>query len=218
MRRLLVFLGIIALVLVAGCAQQSTESQTSSEADEAQPADSQTQVADPKVKTFDPIPGAENLAAVITTDKGEIVFEFRSDKAPSTVANFITLAKQGFYDGTTFHRVTDLDPGKGLEIIQGGDPNTKTGEGPPGTGDPGYKIKAEFNDLKHVEGTVAMARSEEIDSAGSQFYICEAAIPFLDNQYTIFGKVIKGMDVVKKIQQNDVMRSVKIVDKSEVKQ
>lgn len=163
-----------------------------------------------EVKRFDPIPEAENLAVVIETEKGDITFELYPDKAPSTVANFITLAREGFYDGTTFHRVEPRF------VIQGGDPNTKTGEGQPGTGGPDYRIVAEFNDRPHLEGTVAMARASHPDSAGSQFYICLAAAPFLNGQYTVFGQVTKGMGVVKQIAVGDVMKSVKVVDKSEV--
>jgi len=144
--------------------------------------------------------------AVIKTPKGVIKFEFFSKDAPNHVASFIELARDGFYDGTTFHRV---EPGF---VIQGGDPNTKTGSGPAGTGGPGYSLKAEFNSRPHLEGTVAMARSQDPDSAGSQFYICLGAQPFLDGQYTVFGQVVEGMDVVKAIQVGDVMESVRIED------
>ncbi len=144
--------------------------------------------------------------AVITTPKGVIKFEFYSDDAPNHVASFIELARVGFYDGTTFHRV---EPGF---VIQGGDPNTKTGNGAAGTGGPGYNLKAEFNSRPHLDGTVSMARSQNPDSAGSQFYICLGAQPFLDGQYTVFGQVLEGMDVVKAIQVGDVMESVRIED------
>ena len=143
---------------------------------------------------------------VITTPKGVVKFEFYADDAPNHVASFIELARAGFYDGTTFHRV---EPGF---VIQGGDPNTKTGSGPAGTGGPGYNLKAEFNSRPHLEGTVSMARSQNPDSAGSQFYICLGAQPFLDGQYTVFGQVLEGMDVVKAIQVGDVMESVRIED------
>lgn len=144
--------------------------------------------------------------AVITTPKGVIKFEFYAEDAPNHVASFIELARAGFYDGTTFHRV---EPGF---VIQGGDPNTKTGAGPAGTGGPGYNLKAEFNSRPHLEGTVAMARSQNPDSAGSQFYICLGAQPFLDGQYTVFGQLTEGMDVVRAIQVGDVMESVRIED------
>ena len=137
--------------------------------------------------------------AVITMDKGgEIVIEFFPDDAPKTVENFVTLAKKGFYDGLVFHRV---EPGF---VVQGGDPKGD------GTGGPGYKVKAEFNKQPHVRGAVAMARSNDPDSAGSQFYITLAPANFLDGKYTVFGKVTSGMDVVDKVKKGDKMKSVKI--------
>jgi len=136
--------------------------------------------------------------AVIVTDKGIIKFEFFEKDAPNTVKNFIKLTEKKFYDGLTFHRV---EPGF---VIQGGDPNGN------GTGGPGYTIKAEFNKRPHLEGTVAMARAADPDSAGSQFYICLAPQPFLDGKYTVFGQVIEGLDVVHKIQVGDVMKKVYI--------
>lgn len=133
--------------------------------------------------------------AVIKTTEGEMVIEFWPDVAPKTVENFKALAKKGFYDGTAFHRII-----KGF-MIQGGDPLTKDAskEDLWGTGDPGYKIKAEFNDHKHVRGVISMARSRDPDSAGSQFFICLGAAPNLDHQYTAFGRLIKGDDVLGKI-------------------
>jgi peptidyl-prolyl cis-trans isomerase B (cyclophilin B) len=139
--------------------------------------------------------------AVITMEKGgEITIEFFPEDAPKTVENFVTLAKKGFYDGLTFHRV---EPNF---VVQGGDPKGN------GTGGPGYTIKAEFNKQKHVRGVVAMARSQNPDSAGSQFYITLAPAHFLDGQYTVFGKVTSGMEVVDKIRVGDKMKSVKIVE------
>ncbi|MDD5687139.1 MAG: peptidylprolyl isomerase [Elusimicrobia bacterium] len=134
--------------------------------------------------------------AVIKTDKGVIKFEFYEQDAPNTVANFKKLANAKFYDGLKFHRVV---PGF---VIQGGCPKGD------GTGDPGYKIKAEFNKRKHLDGTVAMARAQSPDSAGCQFYICLGPQSFLDGQYTVFGQVIEGLDVVHKIQIGDIMRKV----------
>jgi len=133
--------------------------------------------------------------AVIKTSEGTMVAEFWPDVAPKTVENFKTLAKKGFYDGTCFHRVI-----KGF-MIQGGDPLTKDAskEAMWGTGDPGYKVKAEFNDKPHVRGVLSMARSQDPDSAGSQFFICHGDPRFLDRQYTAFGKLIKGDDVLEKI-------------------
>ena len=138
---------------------------------------------------------ASNEVAVIKTSEGEMVAEFWPDVAPNTVENFKKLARSGFYDGTAFHRVI-----KGF-MIQGGDPLTKD-EGKQarwGTGDPGYKIKAEFNDKPHTRGVLSMARSQDPDSAGSQFFICHGDPHFLDHQYTAFGKLIKGDDVLEKI-------------------
>jgi peptidyl-prolyl cis-trans isomerase B (cyclophilin B) len=146
--------------------------------------------------------------AVVTTSKGAIEIEFYFDKAPNTVASIIELAQQGFYDGTKFHRV---EPGL---LIQGGDPLSKTDDPAVGTGDPGWRLKAEFNDVKHVEGTVAMARPQDPDTAGSQFYIGLTALSDLDGQYTVFGHVTKGMDVVRAIAVGDVITSVKIVSGS----
>jgi len=123
----------------------------------------------------------------IETEEGNITVELFSEDAPNTVANFKALAAKGFYDGLTFHRVI---PGF---VAQGGCPRGD------GTGGPGYKVKAEFNKRKHERGTLAMARSSDPNSAGSQFYICYDAHPHLDRQYTVFGKVTEGMDVVDNI-------------------
>ena len=133
--------------------------------------------------------------AIIKTTQGEMVVEFWTDVAPKTVENFKTLAKKGFYDGTAFHRIVkDF-------MIQGGDPLTKdpSAERRWGTGDPGYKIKAEFNERPHERGVLSMARSQHPDSAGCQFFICLAEARFLDRQYTAFGKLIKGDDILGKI-------------------
>jgi peptidyl-prolyl cis-trans isomerase B (cyclophilin B) len=150
-----------------------------------------------------------NEVAVITTAKGVIRLAFFGDVAPNHVKSFIELAKSGFYDGTTFHRI---DPGF---VAQGGDPNSKTGAGPVGNGGPGYRIKAEFSSKPHLEGTLAMARSNDPDSAGSQFYICLAPAPFLDGKYTVFGEVVEGMGVVKQLAVGDVMLSVVIENAQE---
>ncbi len=139
--------------------------------------------------------------AVIKTNKGEMTVEFWSDVAPKTVENFKKLSKDGFYNGTAFHRII-----KGF-MIQGGDPLTKdkANESRFGTGDPGYKIKAEFNPKKHERGVLSMARSADPDSAGSQFFICLDAAPFLDGKYTTFGKVVKGEEVLSKIGDTPVV-------------
>ena len=132
--------------------------------------------------------------AVISTDHGDIKIEFWPEVAPKTVENFKKLATEGFYDGTAFHRVI-----KGF-MIQGGCPNTKAGaKGIPGTGDPGYKVKAEFNDRSHTRGVISMARSQHPDSAGCQFFICHGNAAFLDRQYTAFGKLVAGDEVLEKI-------------------
>src|SRR5256885_13978977 len=140
---------------------------------------------------------------VIKTTEGTMVIEFWPDVAPKTVENFKTLAKKGFYDGTCFHRVI-----KGF-MIQGGDPLTKdpSKEETWGTGDPGYKIKAEFNDRSHTRGVISMARSNDPDSAGSQFFLCDGNATFLDHKYTAFGKLIKGDDVLTKIANTPVTMS-----------
>ena len=136
-----------------------------------------------------------NEVAVLKTTVGEIVIEFWPDVAPKTVENFKKLAREGFYDGTCFHRVI-----KGF-MIQGGDPLTKDAsqESVWGTGGPKHRLKAEFNARPHVRGVISMARSQDPDSAGSQFFICHGAPTFLDHQYTAFGKLIKGDDVLEKI-------------------
>ncbi|MGH7388303.1 MAG: peptidylprolyl isomerase [Candidatus Rokuibacteriota bacterium] len=138
--------------------------------------------------------------AVITLESGgEIRIDFFPDEAPRTVENFVTLARKGFYDGLTFHRVVpDF-------VVQGGDPKGD------GSGGPGYTIKAEFNTRKHVRGSLAMARSQHPDSAGCQFYITYGAQPHLDNSYTVFGQVVSGMEHVDRIKPGDRMRSVAIV-------
>lgn len=146
---------------------------------------------------------ATNEVAVIKTSVGEMVLEFWPDVAPKHVENFKKLAKQGFYDGTAFHRIV-----KGF-MIQGGDPNTKdlNKEDSYGMGDPGYKIDAEFNERKHVRGVLSMARSQNPNSAGSQFFIMLGPAPSLDRQYTAFGKLIKGEDVLTKIGETPVTAS-----------
>jgi peptidyl-prolyl cis-trans isomerase B (cyclophilin B) len=139
------------------------------------------------------IVSATNEVAVIKTTEGEMTIELWPDVAPQTVENFKKLAKEGFYDGTAFHRIV-----KGF-MIQGGDPLSRKDDPMVGTGGPGYKIKAEFNEKPHVRGVISMARSQHPDSAGSQFFICLADAKFLDRQYTAFGRLTKGDDVLGKI-------------------
>jgi peptidyl-prolyl cis-trans isomerase B (cyclophilin B) len=144
-----------------------------------------------------------NEVAVIKTSEGEMVAEFWPDVAPNTVENFKKLARQGFYDGTAFHRIV-----KGF-MIQGGDPNTKdlAKESSYGSGGPGYSIKAEFNEKLHEKGVLSMARSSDPNSAGSQFFLMLGRSPHLDRQYTAFGKLIKGEDVLDKIGNTEVAMS-----------
>src|SRR5438093_6502977 len=144
-----------------------------------------------------------NEVAVIKTSEGEMVVQFWTDAAPNTVDNFKKLARQGFYDGTIFHRIVKEF------MIQGGDPNSKdpVKENSYGQGGPGYQIKAEFNDHPHDPGVISMARSSDPDSAGSQFFICLAPVHRLDHQYTTFGKLMKGEDVLKKIGNTPVERN-----------
>ena len=169
---------------------------------------------------------SDQVAVLKFKDFGDIVFEFSPDVAPKTVENFKKLAGEKFYNGTKSHR---LIPGF---MIQLGDPLTKDAamEARWGTGDPGYKIKAEFNDRPHVKGTVSMARSRDPDSAGSQFFICFGTASHLDRQYTAFAKVIQGMDVLDKLQAVPVggpqgsspktpvvLESVTLIPRSELK-
>jgi peptidyl-prolyl cis-trans isomerase B (cyclophilin B) len=171
-----------------------------------------------------PVSNTTNEVAVIKTVAGDMVIEFWPDVAPKTVENFKTLAKKGFYDGTAFHRII-----KGF-MVQGGDPLTKddTKQNRWGTGDPGYKIKAEFNERSHKRGVISMARSQDPDSAGSQFFICHGDPSFLDRQYTAFGKLIQGDDVLEKLATTKVgsqdrpdkrqgVESIKIVDRATLK-
>lgn len=147
---------------------------------------------------------AKTAQARISTDKGDLVFAFYPDDAPQHCAAFIKLGEAGFYDGLTFHRV---DPGF---VIQGGDPSGN------GTGGPGYKLQAEFNERPHVRGAVAMARAGHPDSAGSQFYICLDDARFLDREYTVFGQLIDGFDVLDAIRIGDAMNKVSIEQKTAV--
>jgi len=135
----------------------------------------------------------------VETKLGSFTFELFPQDAPNTVANFKALVGKGFYNGLTFHRVI---PGF---VAQGGDPKGD------GTGGPGYHVKAEFNAHKHITGAVAMARSSDPDSAGSQFYICYGAHPNLDGHYTVFGQITKGQDVVDQITRGTVMEKVSVL-------
>jgi peptidyl-prolyl cis-trans isomerase B (cyclophilin B) len=144
----------------------------------------------------------------MVTTKGTILIKLYPKDAPITVANFEKLVRKGFYNGLTFHRITDLDPSTPSKIVQGGDPAGN------GSGGPGYMIKGEFKDngvnnpLTHIAGAVAMARETANDTAGSQFYICVNPVHFLDNRYAVFGQVIKGLDVAGRLQIGDKMTRV----------
>jgi peptidyl-prolyl cis-trans isomerase B (cyclophilin B) len=185
------FLFIAALVLVAtsGYAQQA-----------------------PKKFKPEEIKKMSNTKAILETKFGSITIKFFPDVAPGHVKNFLDLAKKGFYDGTTFHRVI---PGF---MIQGGDPISKDPKaGGVGTGGPGYAIKAEFNEKPHKRGTLSMARSASPDSAGSQFFICVNDSPFLDRQYTVFGEVESGIEVADKIVAQPRDRNDKPNERVEMK-
>jgi peptidyl-prolyl cis-trans isomerase B (cyclophilin B) len=186
---------LLFLVLLVGLAVACASNEEGKQEAEEQ---TKQEVAKEEVAPKEPAeePAAEEKAevdevAVLETNYGTIVLEFFPDVAPGHVDNFKKLARKGFYDGTTFHRVI-----KGF-MIQGGDPLSKD-DNPDndGTGDPGYRIKAEFNDKKHVKGTLSMARGQDPNSAGCQFFICLDAQPFLDGKYTVFGQVLEGIEVV----------------------
>jgi cyclophilin family peptidyl-prolyl cis-trans isomerase len=166
-------------------------------------------------------PKEPDEVGILHTSMGRIVVDFFADVAPNHVKNFKKLAREKFYDGTTFHRVI---PGF---MIQGGDPNTKDDDpNNDGSGGPGYRLKAEFNDRPHVRGTLSMARSADPDSAGSQFFICVARAEHLNGKYTAFGRAIEGMDVadkIVKVPRNEkdrplekvVLKSVRILSRPE---
>jgi len=140
------------------------------------------------------VKGAVDEVAVLETSKGKMVVEFWDKEAPQTVANFKKLARQGYFDGTGFHRII-----KNF-MIQGGDPNSKNPNAPNlGTGGPGYTIKDEFNSHKHVKGVLSMANTGTPNSAGSQFFVMHAPGVSLDGHYTAFGHLIAGMDVLDKV-------------------
>jgi cyclophilin family peptidyl-prolyl cis-trans isomerase len=150
---------------------------------------------------------------IITTKFGDITLEFYPEHAPKTVDNFKKLAKKGFYDGLIFHRIVPKF------VIQGGDPNTRnlSNRGTWGTGGPGWNVKAEFNKNKHSRGALSMARSQDPDSAGSQFFIVLKDSSFLDGQYTVFGKVASGMEIVDKIEALSTDSADAPVDPEEAK-
>ncbi len=229
MNRAIVLLLCFGLIGLVACEKQKTEEQKGEEktVESTETTIQTTEKPETMANLKPPAPediGDPDEVAVLTTEKGEIVLEFFPDDAPLHVANFKNLAKAGFYDGTTFHRVI---PGF---MIQGGDPNSKDDDPMnDGQGGPGYSVQAEFNKRHHEPGILSMARSTDPNSAGSQFFICLGTPTNLDGKYTVFGRTIKGMDVVKAIgktrrepprdaQKPAVkMKSVKIVKRSEIK-
>ena len=210
----------LVLSLSVGCAEETKK-------DEKKPEPPKTETKNEEAKPTN-APAAKEVA-VIKTSEGEMVLEFYPEVAPNHVDNFKKLAKKGFYDGTAFHRVI-----KGF-MIQGGDPNSKDeakknaqGADGWGAGGPGYTIKAEFNNKPHVRGTLSMARTADPDTAGCQFFICHGTPSFLNGQYTVFGQLIKGDDVLEKIATTAVepgdrpvkrmnIESVKIVAADSIK-
>jgi peptidyl-prolyl cis-trans isomerase B (cyclophilin B) len=170
--------------------------------------------AETKQKLFakEEIKKMSETRAIIETSLGNIELKFFPDVAPNHVSNFVELAKKRFYDGTTFHRVIPKF------MIQGGDPNSKNPDrSKHGMGGPGHTIKAEFNDKPHKRGTLSMARAADPDSAGSQFFICVDDSYFLDKQYTVFGEVTSGMDVVDKIVSQKRDKNDNPLERTEMK-
>jgi len=193
-------LTLTLLALVMSCApanDKNTGTQTESTASETSATTASLPAPAPEAKAAEeekPMSNYENKIAELHTSMGEIDLRFFPEVAPNHVKNFIDLSEKGFYNGTKFHRVIE-----GF-VIQGGDPNTVSGpRGTWGTGGSGKNVGAEFNKIHHGRGILSMARSRDINSASSQFFICVADVPSLDNQYTVFGDVTKGMDVVDKI-------------------
>lgn len=186
-----------AAALILSAVSLKAEEANTNHTDSTKQLESQTSNKDKSADT--------NEVAVIKTSDGEMIVAFWPEVAPKTVENFKKLAKEGFYNGTAFHRIIrDF-------MVQGGDPNTKdkSKEAEYGQGGPGYSIKAEFNARKHETGVISMARSSDPDSAGSQFFICHAAadspgMQYLNGKYTAFGKLIKGEDVLDKIANTPV--------------
>ena len=173
----------LRLLCLCALAATACTGQTAADKPAAQPAPS------PMKETTEAAPNV-----IIHTNYGDMTVEFWPDVAPKTVANFLKLSREGYYTGTAFHRII-----KGF-MIQGGCPNSKVGaRGAPGTGGPGYQVKAEFNNRAHVKGVLSMARSSDPDSAGSQFFVCHGDASFLNNKYTAFGKLVAGEETLNKI-------------------
>lgn len=207
-------------LLLAACGNSGTGSAESPKTQSTKPASSAEATAEPGIayeeeqmlhESSVKVSGTET--AVMETSKGTIVLEFYPQDAPNTVASFIELAESGYYNGIKFHRVVPNF------VAQAGDPATRDKSSADvaanptafGSGGPGWTQKAEFNSRSHETGTLAMARTQyDVDSAGSQFYICLSPQPRLDGQYTVFGKVTEGMNVVQSLVQGDEIESVTI--------
>ncbi len=149
---------------------------------------------------------------VLQTNRGAITLELNKSAAPLHVRSFVYLVKRGFYNNVKFHRLADLT-GNGGNIIQGGDPATKSPATAQyaGGGGPGYEVPLEISNLKHDKFALAAARTNDPNSAGSQFYICQGPVNFLDGQYTVFGKVVAGQSAALKLRQGDVIKSARVV-------
>jgi peptidyl-prolyl cis-trans isomerase B (cyclophilin B) len=199
----------VSAITIGGCGVSQKENESKSTQPATAPSSSPQLGPDGQpVKTLADCPDGQDGAkveAVIKTDKGDIVLRFFPDVAPVTVASFLHLARTGFYNGATFHRVEPEF------VIQGGDPKSKDPNATDvGTGGPGYNLPAEFNNRPHKTGTLSMARASDPNSGGSQFFICLGDQSSLNGQYTVFGEVVSGMDVVNQVTPGTVMREVTI--------
>jgi len=218
MRYLFCLFIILIMAGIIGCDRKASEGQPAQKPNGAEMnktlSAAEIQALIEKAKAAPVTEVAEDEVAVIETDLGRIVLEFYPKVAPGHCSNFKRLANAGFYDGVKFHRVL-----AGF-VIQGGDILTRDANPQnDGTGDPGYTIPAEFNDIPHDRGILSMARRGEPNSAGSQFFICVGAAPQLNGQYTVFGRVIEGMEVAYKIvaAANQVELPVNAVIMNQVK-
>jgi len=205
MRQIYLIASVIAILAFSSCAQPPAEmpaSETTLPAETTSPAPTTPPTPAPKPKTYSAPPPMtidtdRQYIATIETEKGNLGLELFASDVPMTVNNFVFLASDGFYDGTTFHRVI---PGF---MAQGGDP---TGTG---TGNPGYFFPDEFTEHKHVTGTLSMANSDP-DTNGCQFFITYAPKPHLDGKHSVFGQLIEGMDVLEKLENGDVIKEIVI--------
>jgi len=195
MKRILVMFPLV-IFLACACGDRTTRTETAvsstavTESRAAEPIETVASTTTEPVKDDKPMSAYTNKVAELNTSKGKIVLRFHADLAPNHVRNFVDLSESGFYNGTRFHRVI---PGF---MIQGGDPNTKTDNSSSwGTGGSGNNVKAEFSSKSHKRGILSMARAQDPNSASSQFFIVVADSTFLDNQYTVFGEVVSGMEV-----------------------